>query len=67
MRLSDEYKALANNVVWTFVDASLGVFVADSIFNYGIDAWKIAAGTGLAAVVVVVRSFANKHKSKAGM
>ena len=42
---------LVERVVATFVQASLGAMTSNSMFDLGVDQWKMMAGAGVAAVV----------------
>ena len=42
-------KDLVERVVATFVQAALGAMTSNSMFDLGVDQWKMMAGAGIAA------------------
>ena len=48
-------KDLVERVVATFVQASLGAMTSNSMFDLGVDQWKMMAGAGVAAAVSVIK------------
>ena len=48
-------KALLERVVATFVQASLGAMTSNSMFDLGVDQWKMMAGAGIAAAISVLK------------
>ena len=48
-------KDLIERVVATFVQASLGAMTSNSMFDLGVDQWKMMAGAGVAAAISVLK------------
>tara|TARA_Y100000034_G_scaffold2392_2_gene2943 strand:+ start:406 stop:612 length:207 start_codon:yes stop_codon:yes gene_type:complete len=48
-------KDLVERVVATFVQASLGAMTSNSIFDLGVDQWKMVVGAGVAAAISVLK------------
>ena len=48
-------KDLLERVVATFVQASLGAMTSNSMFDLGVDQWKMMAGAGVAAAISVLK------------
>ena len=48
-------KDLLERVVATFVQASLGAMTSNSMFDLGVDQWKMMAGAGIAAAISVIK------------
>jgi|TARA_Y100000031_G_scaffold138210_1_gene163941 hypothetical protein len=48
-------KDLGERVVATFVQASLGAMTSNSIFDLGVDQWKMVVGAGVAAAISVLK------------
>jgi|TARA_Y100001951_G_C11038521_1_gene128930 hypothetical protein len=48
-------KDLLERVVATFVQASLGAMTSNSMFDLGVDQWKMMAGAGIAAAISVLK------------
>ena len=48
-------KDLVERVVATFVQASLGAMTSNSMFDLGVDQWKMMAGAGVAGAVSVIK------------
>lgn len=46
---------LVERVVATFVQAAIGAMSSNSMFDLGVDQWKMMAGAGVAAAVSVVK------------
>jgi len=46
---------LIERVVATFVQAAIGAMSSNSMFDLGVDQWKMMAGAGVAAAVSVVK------------
>ena len=46
---------LVERVVATFVQASLGAMTSNSMFDLGVDQWKMMAGAGVAAAISVLK------------
>ena len=46
---------LVERVVATFVQASLGAMTSNSMFDLGVDQWKMKAGAGIAAAISVLK------------
>lgn len=46
---------LCERVVATFVQASLGAMTSNSMFDLGVDQWKMMAGAGVAAAISVLK------------
>ena len=46
---------LIERVVATFVQASLGAMTSNSMFDLGVDQWKMMAGAGVAAAISVLK------------
>jgi hypothetical protein len=46
---------LCERVVATFVQASLGAMTSNSMFDLGVDQWKMMAGAGVAAAISVIK------------
>ena len=58
-------KDLLERVVATFVQASLGAMTSNSMFDLGVDQWKMMAGAGIAAAISVLKgAMANKLGTK---
>ena len=56
---------LVERVVATFVQASLGAMTSNSMFDLGVDQWKMMAGAGVAAAISVLKgSLASKLGTK---
>ena len=48
-------KDLLERVFATFVQASLGAMTSNSMFDLGVDQWKMMAGAGIAAAISVLK------------
>ena len=48
-------KDLLERVVATFVQASLGAMTSNSMFDLGVDQWKMMGGAGIAAAISVLK------------
>ena len=48
-------KDLLERVVATFVQASLGAMTSNSMFDLGVDQWKMMASAGIAAAISVLK------------
>ena len=48
-------KDLVERVVATFVQAAIGAMSSNSVFDLGVDQWKMMAGAGVAAAVSVIK------------
>ena len=48
-------KDLVERVVANFVQASLGAMTSNSMFDLGVDQWKMMAGAGVAAAISVLK------------
>ncbi len=48
-------KDLVERVVATFVQAALGAMTSNSMFDLGVDQWKMMAGAGIAAAISVLK------------
>jgi hypothetical protein len=48
-------KDLIERVVATFVQAALGAMTSNSMFDLGVDQWKMMAGAGIAAAISVLK------------
>ena len=48
-------KDLVERVVATFVQAAIGGMSSNSVFDLGVDQWKMMAGAGVAAAVSVIK------------
>ena len=48
-------KDLVERVVATLVQASLGAMTSNSIFDLGVDQWKMVVGAGVAAAISVLK------------
>lgn len=48
-------KDLIERVVATFVQAAIGAMSSNSMFDLGVDQWKMMAGAGVAAAVSVIK------------
>ena len=46
---------LSERVVATFVQAAIGAMSSNSMFDLGVDQWKMMAGAGVAAAVSVLK------------
>ena len=46
---------LLERVVATFIQAAIGAMSANSMFDMGVNQWKMIVGAGLAAAVSVVK------------
>ena len=46
---------LVERVIATFVQASLGAMTSNSMFDLGVDQWKMMAGAGVAAAISVLK------------
>jgi|TARA_B100000029_G_C17431475_1_gene908045 hypothetical protein len=46
---------LIERVVATFVQAAIGAMSSNSMFDLGVDQWKMMAGAGIAAAVSVLK------------
>ncbi len=46
---------LIERVVATFVQAAIGAMSSNSMFDLGVDQWKMMAGAGVAAAVSVLK------------
>jgi hypothetical protein len=58
-------KDLIERVLATFVQAALGAMTSNSMFDLGVDQWKMMAGAGIAAAISVLKgSLASKLGTK---
>jgi len=48
-------KDLVERVLATFVQAALGAMTSNSMFDLGVDQWKMMAGAGIAAAISVIK------------
>ena len=48
-------KDLVERVLATFVQAALGAMTSNSMFDLGVDQWKMMAGAGVAAAISVLK------------
>ena len=48
-------KDLVERVLATFVQAALGAMTSNSMFDLGVDQWKMMAGAGIAAAIAVLK------------
>jgi len=48
-------KDLIERVLATFVQAALGAMTSNSMFDLGVDQWKMMAGAGIAAAISVLK------------
>ena len=48
-------KDLIERVVATFFQAAIGAMSSNSMFDLGVDQWKMMAGAGIAAAVSVLK------------
>ena len=48
-------KDLVERVLATFVQAALGAMTSNSMFDLGVDQWKMLAGAGIAAAISVLK------------
>ena len=48
-------KDLIERVMATFVQAALGAMASNSMFDLGVDQWKMMAGAGIAAAISVLK------------
>ena len=48
-------KDLVERVLATFVQAALGAMTSNSMFDLGVDQWKMMAGAGIAAAISVLK------------
>ena len=48
-------KDLVERVLATFVQAALGAMTSNSMFDLGVDQWKMMAGAGSAAAISVLK------------
>ena len=55
---------LVRRTVWTFIEAFLGVFVANGLLDLGVDLAEKAAVAGLAAAATVVLVYARQQIDK---
>ena len=56
---------LVERVLATFVQAALGAMTSNSMFDLGVDQWKMMAGAGVAAAISVLKgSLASKLGTK---
>ena len=46
---------LVERVLATFVQAALGAMPSNSMFDLGVDQWKMMAGAGIAAAISVLK------------
>ena len=46
---------LVERVLATFVQAALGAMTSNSMFDLGVDQWKMMAGAGIAAAISVIK------------
>jgi len=58
--MSEEYKAMIEKTLWTFVQAFLGVLTVGPLVNVNAELWQLAAMSGASAAMVVVKEFAKK-------
>ena len=49
-------KDLIERVVATFFQAAIGAMSSNSMFDLGVDQWKMMAGAGVAAAISVIKS-----------
>ena len=53
--MTNSLKHLIERVVATFVQAAIGAMSSNSMFDLGVDQWKMMAGAGVAAAVSVIK------------
>jgi hypothetical protein len=59
--MSEEYKAMIEKTLWTFVQAFLGVLTVGPLVNVNAELWQLAAMSGASAAMVVIKEFAKKQ------
>jgi hypothetical protein len=52
---------LAHRVLWTFVEATIGMLVASSLLDVDLPYLAISAASGVAAALVVVKEYARRQ------
>ncbi len=60
-RMSQEYKDVLSKTVWTFVEAFISALTVAPLVGVDADAVQLAALSGGAAALVVVKEFAKKQ------
>ena len=59
--MSQEYKAVIEKTLWTFVQAFLGVLTVGPLVDVNAELWQLAAMSGASAAMVVIKEFAKKQ------
>ena len=62
--MSEEYKAILEKTVWTFVEAFIGALTVAPLVGVDANAVQLAALAGASSALVVVKEFAKKKISK---
>ena len=62
--MSTEYKAILEKTVWTFVEAFISALTVAPLVGVDAEALQLAALSGGAAALVVVKEFAKKQLGK---
>ena len=62
--MSEEYKVVLENTLWTFVQAFLGVLTVGPLVDVNAELWQLAAMSGASAAMVVLKEFAKKKIGK---
>ena len=60
-KMSQEYKDVLNKTVWTFVEAFIAALTVAPLVGVNADAVQLAALSGGAAALVVIKEFAKKQ------
>lgn len=63
-KMSKEYKEVLNKTIWTFVEAFISALTVAPLVGVDADAVQLAALSGGAAALVVVKEFAKKQIGK---
>lgn len=63
-KMSDDLKKMLEKTIWTFIEAFIGALTVAPLVGVDADAVQLAALSGGAAALVVVKEFAKKKISK---
>jgi hypothetical protein len=62
--MSEEYKAILEKTLWTFVEAFIGALTVAPLVGVDANAVQLAALAGASSALVVVKEFAKKKVGK---
>jgi hypothetical protein len=64
--MRESYTTLGHKLLWTFIQAFVGIMIAAAWFDWNTELFQVALGSGISSALVVLKEFSREQLSHYG-